>query len=154
LLGPTARQADIDLVARQVPDQGSADRRACRDRIGLARLVVANQPMLASDPRGKIFDLDSSAHGRGLATGGPLFNNCRGIQQSPEARKPRREDGLLLEGLEVVIVAFDLAESAGLIEAVRELDFKLMPQALDTRPQRPRTFAGDGRWRRGLGLDL
>jgi hypothetical protein len=101
--------------------------------------------MFASDPGRKIFDLDGSAHGSGLPPGGPLVNNCRRIQQPLEARKPRREDGVLLESLEVVIVASDLAESASLIEAVCELDLKLMPQALSARPQRPRTFAGDSR---------
>ena len=76
---------------------------------------------------------------------GSLLNDCRRIQQTLEARKPRGEDRLLLEGLQIVIVASGLAESAGLVEAVREFDVKLMPQALEARLQRPRTFAGDGR---------
>ena len=76
---------------------------------------------------------------------GSLINDCRRIQQSLKAREPRRQDGLLLEGLQVVIVASGLAERAGLIEALREFDVKLMPQALNARLQRPHTFAGDDR---------
>jgi hypothetical protein len=144
-LGSAARQLDFDLVARHVPDQRSADRRASRDRVAVSRLVVADQAMLTNGPRRKILDLDSSAYGSGLLPGRLLLNHCRRIQQSLKTRQPRREDGLLLEGLQVVIVASDLAERAGLIEAVREFDVKLMPQALNARLQRPHTFAGDDR---------
>jgi hypothetical protein len=143
LLGPAARQFHFDLVARQVPDQGSPNRRASRDRIGLARLIVADQPMLTNGSGRKILDLDSGPDGSGLVRG--RLDHDRRIQQSLKTRKPRRQDGLLLKGLQVVIVASDLAESAGLIEAVREFDVKLMPQALNSRLQRPRTFAGDCR---------
>ena len=45
-------------------------------------------------------------------------------------------------------------QRAGLIEAVREFDVKLMPQALNARLQRPHTFAGDDRQRGGLRLDF
>jgi hypothetical protein len=145
LLGPAARQLDFDLVARQVPDQGSADRRASRGRIGVSRLVVADQQMLTNGPRRKILNLDSTPDCSGLAPGRLLLNDRRRIQQSLKAREPRRQDGLLLEGLQVVIIAPGLAEPAGLIEAPRELDVKLMPQALNARPQGPRTFAGDDR---------
>ena len=154
MLGSAARQLDFDLVAREMPDQGSADRRASRDRVDVSRLVVADQTMLTNGSRRKILDLDSSADGSGLVLGRLLLNNCRRIQQPLKTGEPRRQDGLLLEGLQIVIVAPDLAEPAGLIEAVRELDVKLMPQALNARLQRPRAFAGDDRWRRGLGLDF
>jgi hypothetical protein len=145
LLGPAARELDFDLVARQVPDQGSADRGASGDRIGDPRLVVADQAMLTNGSRRKILDLDSRADGSGRVPGRLLLNKCRRIQQALKTREPRCKDGLLLEGLQIVIVASDLAEPAGLIEAVREFDVKLMPQALNARLQRPRTFAGDGR---------
>jgi hypothetical protein len=153
-LGPAARQLDFDLVARHVPDQRSADRRASRDCVAVSRLVVADQTMLTNGPRRKILDLDNSAYGSGLLPGRLLLNDCRRIQQFLKAREPRRQDGLLLECLQVVIVASDLAERAGLIEAVREFDVKLMPQALNARLQRPHTFAGDDRQRGGLRLDL
>lgn len=152
LLGPAARQFDFDLVARQVPAQGSADRRASGDRIGVPRLVVADQAMLTNNSGRKILDLDSGADGGGLVLG--RLDHRRRIQQPLKTREPRRQDGLLLEGLQVVIVASDLAESAGLSETLRELNVKLMPQALNARLQRSRTFAGDGRYGCGLKLDL
>jgi hypothetical protein len=154
LVGPAAGQLDLDLVARQMANQGPADRRTSRDRVAIPRLVVADHAMLTNGPRRKILDLDGSAYGSGLLPGRLLPNHPRRIQQSLKTREPRRQDGLLLEGLQVVIVASDLAERAGLIEAVREFDVKLMPQALNARLQRPRTLAGDDRWRWGLGLDL
>jgi hypothetical protein len=154
LLGPAARQLNLDLVTRQVPDHGSADRGASRNRIALPRLVVADQPMLTNGPRRKILDLDSSANGSRLVPGRLLPNHSRRIQQPLKTREPRRQDGLLLEGLQVVIVATDLAKPARLIEAVRELDVKLMPQTVKARLQRPRTLAGDDGWRWDLGLDL
>jgi hypothetical protein len=143
LLGPAAGQLDFDLVARQLPDQGSAYRRAGRDGIGVARFEVADKPMLTNSTRRKILNLDSGADGSGPRPG--RLHHSRRIQQSLKTRKHRREDGLLLKGLQVVIVASDLAESAGFIEALRELDIKLMPQALNARQQRPLPFAGDGR---------
>jgi hypothetical protein len=48
------------------------------------------------------------------------------------------------EGLQVVIVGSDLTESARLVQTGRELDIKLMPQALDPRLQLPLALAGDG----------
>ena len=76
-LGPAARQLDFDLVARHVPDQRSADRRASRDCVAISRLVVADQAMLTNGPRRKILDLNNSAYGSGFLPGRLLINDCR-----------------------------------------------------------------------------
>ena len=120
--------------------------------MSIARPVVADQPMLTNGPGRKILDLDSGTNCGGLVPG--RLNHGRRIQQALKPREPRRQDGLLLEGLQVVIVGCDLPESAGFIETLRVLDVKLMPQALNARLQYSRTFAGDGRYRCGLKLDL
>ena len=91
--------------------------------------------MLLDHAGSKILDLNKSPDRSRPAPCWLLLDHCCRIQRSLKPRKPRRQNGLLLNGLQVVIVATDLAEPAGLMaglmEAGRELDVKLMPQPLN-----------------------
>ena len=90
--------------------------------------------MLVDGSRSKILDLNSGSDRSRLAACLLLLDHCRRVQRSLKPRNPRCQNGLLLNGLQIVIVATDLTESASLMKAGCELDVKLMPHALDGCP--------------------
>ena len=73
-------------------------------------------------------------------------HRCR-AQQPLEARDPGSEDGLLLEGLQVVVVAGDLTEGPRLAQAGGELDAQLMIQSPQGGTQSALSLTGKDRWR-------